>query len=141
MITCSRFLEFDAAHRVMQHESKCRTIHGHRYKIEVIVTADQLDMVGRVIDFGVIKGVLGQWIDDNLDHTAILRFDDPLLESISKDSESFKKPYTVMFNPTAENLSKHIYEIGNQLLKSHGISVVKVICWETPNCKADYAEI
>ena len=72
MITSTRRIEFDAAHRVMNHESKCKMLHGHRYVVEASFTANELDKLGRIIDFGAIKDVLGKWIDDNLDHNVIL---------------------------------------------------------------------
>lgn len=52
MITVTRVLEFDAGHRVVNHESKCATLHGHRYKVEIVAAAPGLDSLGRVIDFG-----------------------------------------------------------------------------------------
>ena len=61
--TCTRKLEFDAAHRVMEHESKCRHLHGHRYVAEVTVATSELDGLGRVLDFGLLKTELGGWID------------------------------------------------------------------------------
>ena len=65
MITCTRRIEFDAAHRILNHESKCKMLHGHRYVLEAEFTAKKLDKLGRIIDFGVIREVLGTWIDDN----------------------------------------------------------------------------
>ena len=31
-------LEFDAGHRIPNHKSNCKNLHGHRYAIEVTVT-------------------------------------------------------------------------------------------------------
>ena len=72
MIFATRKLHFDAAHRVMQHESKCKYLHGHRYVVEATFEAAQLDDLGRVVDFGVIKERLGQWLDAHWDHATIL---------------------------------------------------------------------
>ena len=72
MMICTRKLEFDSAHRVMEHESKCKMLHGHRYVVEASFAAKELDEIGRIIDFGLIREILGKWIDDNLDHNAIL---------------------------------------------------------------------
>ncbi len=43
MITCTRRIEFDAAHRILNHESKCKMLHGHRYAIEATFEAKNLD--------------------------------------------------------------------------------------------------
>ena len=54
MITCTRRIQFCAGHRVMGHEGKCRNLHGHNYVVFVTAQADELDSVGRVIDFSVL---------------------------------------------------------------------------------------
>lgn len=135
--TCTRILEFDAGHRVVNHESKCKNFHGHRYKIESTFQATKLDELGRVIDFGVIKQIFGKWIDDNLDHTMILseldRQAGELLESLGN-----KPVYYVDFNPTAENLVKMLFYKANELLGNLGLKCTHCRLWETPNCYCDY---
>ena len=136
-IQATRIIKFDAGHRVVNHESKCRTLHGHEYKAEVFCEADGLDSLGRVIDFSVIKSVVGTWIDEHLDHNMILFDQDPDLHLIQQCS-GLKKPFVVPFNPTAENLSQFIYEKGNELLAGTGVKITKIKLWETSNC---YVEI
>ena len=82
MIKCTRRIEFDAAHRILEHESKCKMLHGHRYALEITVKAEKLDKLGRVVDFGVIKEVVGQWIDNNWDHNTILSNKDQKMGSM-----------------------------------------------------------
>jgi 6-pyruvoyltetrahydropterin/6-carboxytetrahydropterin synthase len=78
--TVTRVFEWDSAHRVLRHESKCSTLHGHRYRAEIACTAERLDGCGRVIDFGEIKARVGQWIDSHWDHTTLVnRADERLL--------------------------------------------------------------
>jgi 6-pyruvoyl-tetrahydropterin synthase len=73
-------IEIDVGHRIMQHESKCRHVHGHRLRFCIHATALKLDSVGRIVDFGVIKGVLGKWLNDNLDHVFVANPKDPVIE-------------------------------------------------------------
>lgn len=136
MIICTRRLEFDSAHRVMEHESKCKMLHGHRYVVEASFGAVELDAIGRVIDFGVIREVLGKWIDDNLDHNTILfEKDQNLGENIAKITG--QKIYYMKSNPTAENIAKHLLEdICPQLFANHNIKCVGIKVYETPNCSA-----
>jgi 6-pyruvoyltetrahydropterin/6-carboxytetrahydropterin synthase len=136
MIICTRKLEFDSAHRVMEHESKCKMLHGHRYVVEASFGAVELDAIGRVIDFGVIREVLGKWIDDNLDHNTILfEKDQNLGENIAKITG--QKIYYMKSNPTAENIAKHLLEdICPQLFANHNIKCVGIKVYETPNCSA-----
>lgn len=136
MIICTRKLEFDSAHRVMEHESKCKMLHGHRYVLEASFGAKELDEIGRIIDFGLIREILGKWIDDNLDHTTILcEKDKNLGENITKITG--QKIYYMAKNPTAENISKHLFEdICPQLFANYPVKCIGIRLYETPNCSA-----
>lgn len=50
-------LTISAAHRLshLDYDSKCKSIHGHNWKITVVVESPGLDHNGMVVDFGVIK--------------------------------------------------------------------------------------
>lgn len=134
MITVTRRIEFDAAHRIINHESKCKMLHGHRYALEATFSAKNLDDLGRVIDFGVIREVLGTWIDDNLDHNTILSIKDKDLgDKIS--TTTGQKIYYISENPTAENIAQHILnEICPKLFADKNVKCVALKLYETPNC-------
>ena len=138
--TITRKIEFDAGHRVMNHESKCATLHGHRYVVEITATAPGLDEIGRVIDFSVLKALIGTWIDEEWDHTTIL-FEQDIETIRALDMvPGYKKPWIAPFNPTAENMAEHLLKIVcPMLLADTGVTVTKVTIWETPNCKAECA--
>jgi 6-pyruvoyltetrahydropterin/6-carboxytetrahydropterin synthase len=138
MISITRRLEFDAGHRVMNHESKCGTLHGHRYVVELTAVAEQLDAIGRIIDFSILKQKIGEWIDDKWDHTMILYRADAETVSLVSRCPSYKPPYLCDFNPTAENMAHYLlWEICPILLKDTAVRVTKVKIWETPNCSAE----
>lgn len=132
----TRRLEFDAGHRVLGHEGKCRNLHGHRYCVEVSVSAPAgLDGLGRVIDFGIIKTRLGGWIDENLDHNMLLHPDDPLVQVGT--AMVGRLPWVMENgNPTAENIAALVYIMAVKLLPE--LKVHRVRVYETPNCWADY---
>ena len=136
MITCTRKIEFDAAHRVMEHQSQCKMLHGHRYVIEATFEAAQLDKLGMVIDFGVIKEILGGWIDKNWDHNTILNIADKVLgDEIAKITG--QKIYYLNGNPTAENMAEYLHvEICPKLFLDKNIACKKIKLFETPNCYA-----
>lgn len=134
-----RIIEFDAGHRVAQHESKCATLHGHRYKLEAYAIADKLDSVGRVIDFSVIKEKLGGWIDEHWDHTCLVWQQDVITLRCLQSAPQFKEPYVCHFNPTAENMAKFLVdEICPDLFEDTGVEISRVRLWETPNCYVEY---
>ena len=137
LITCTRRIEFDAAHRVMQHESKCKHLHGHRYAIEATFAAHGLDTLGRVVDFGLIKEVLGAWIDEHWDHTTIL-FDKDKALGKSITAVTGQKIFYLAANPTAENMASYIMEtVCPKLFKAMPIRCVRIRLYETPNCFAE----
>jgi len=138
-ITCTRRLEFDAAHRVMEHESKCKHLHGHRYALEASFASEKLDALGRVVDFGVIKEKLGAWVDEHWDHTTILHEKDrPLGEKIA--SETGQSIFYLKNNPTAENMAAYILELCKTLFKDCGVKCVGIKLWETPNCRVEVSD-
>lgn len=134
--TCTRKVEFDSAHRVMLHESKCKNLHGHRYVAEITAEANELDPLGRVIDFSVLKQVIGSWIDEKWDHGTILHEQDFDLIDLCKDNGW--KYYVLNYNPTAENMSEYLFEVCRELLAPYPVDIKKIRLYETPNCWADY---
>lgn len=135
-ITCTRRIEFDAAHRIMEHESKCKDLHGHRYVIEASFSSSELDALGRVIDFGIIKEKLGAWVDNNWDHTTILFDKDSTLGKSISDITG-QTIFYLPYNPTAENMAKFLLEkICPELFADVPIKCVSILLYETPNCSA-----
>lgn len=136
----TRRLEWDAAHRILRHESKCASLHGHRYAAEIEVSAPELDPQGRVIDFGVIKEVVGSWIDSNWDHTTLVNYEDKVLKAFvdSEFAQGKRKPFYFDCEPTAENIAKRLFEEAEELIEAreHSIRMECVRVWETPNCSA-----
>lgn len=139
METAVRKIHFCYGHRVMNHESKCATLHGHNAVVWIHATPIKgLDQLGRVVDFSVLKDVVGGWIDSHWDHTMILFKDDTKTVDLVNLAPSFKKPYILDKNPTAENLAHHLlYEVCPKILKGKGIIVHKITFYETENCYAE----
>jgi 6-pyruvoyltetrahydropterin/6-carboxytetrahydropterin synthase len=134
-VRITRSFEFDAAHRVQRHESKCRRLHGHRWRIEVVLDAARLDEVGRVVDFGVVKAKLGAWIDEHLDHGVLAGRDDAALIEAARLCDT--EPYLLKGEPTAENIAAELLLVAGSMLDADGVAVVGVRVWETPNCSAE----
>lgn len=138
MITCTRRIEFDAAHRILNHESKCKMLHGHRYALEVTFEAYDLDSLGRVIDFGEVKEMLGAWIDEYFDHNTILsQYDTELGEKIA--AQTGQRIFYLNDNPTAENIAKFLFEkVCPKIFEDKNVKCSAIKLYETPNC---YVEI
>jgi 6-pyruvoyltetrahydropterin/6-carboxytetrahydropterin synthase len=135
-VIITRRVEFDAAHRLREHESKCRHVHGHRYVVEASFSAPSLDNVGRVVDFGILKEKLEGWINANWDHTIILHKDDHELGRFI-DGHTGQTSFYMQTNPTAENMAAFLANIcREELFNGEDFTLVSLKLFETPNCSA-----
>jgi len=144
-VSISRYHDISCGHRVVGHESKCKGLHGHNYRIH-FECAGELDALGRVIDFSVVKGRLCSWLEDYWDHKMILWDADPFAQLILQDTdcdiiEAMSSIVRVPFNPTAENMALHLlHRVAPLQLRDTGVYCRKVIVEETRKCSA-YAEL
>lgn len=135
-IRATRYHDISAGHRVFGHESKCRHLHGHNYRIHFEVRADNLDAVGRVMDFSVIKTRLCMWLEDNWDHKFLLFDEDTAIRELVVFIDDI---VPLPFNPTAENMAKYLVQvIGPKQLEGTGCTLVKCIVEETRKCSASF---
>jgi 6-pyruvoyltetrahydropterin/6-carboxytetrahydropterin synthase len=116
----------------------CLAARSH-VQVELTCEAPELDSVGRVIDFGVMKAKVGGWIDEHMDHTTLVNSaDKALLEwCFDQVADGKRKPYVMPGEPTAENIAAHLMAVSQALLGRDGLRVVRVRVWETANCFAD----
>lgn len=136
MITISRDFGIDYGHRLVNHESKCRHVHGHRGLVRVELIAPNLDHIGRVLDFGEIKTRLGNWLDENFDHAFIAEEGDPIIPWLAAHE---MRTHVMDAPPTAEHLARYVgFTVFPKLLQETPCKVVRVIWWETPNCSATW---
>ena len=115
----------------MNYDGKCRFPHGHNAELSVTVASPALDERGFVVDFGVLRDDIGDWIDRELDHRMLLRHDDPLVKALRDLNEPV---FVMQENPTAENIAKLVFEF----VQSIGFAVVEVTLWETSTSSAIY---
>ncbi|MEW9553311.1 6-pyruvoyl tetrahydropterin synthase family protein [Nonomuraea sp. NPDC050783] len=69
---------FETAHRLPHLSGKCMSLHGHSWWAEVTVSAAELSHDQTVVEFGGFKKALRAFIDEQLDHGAMLGAEDPL---------------------------------------------------------------
>ena len=137
-------LEFDAGHRIPNHKSNCKNLHGHRYAIEVTVTGpihddNKSSDFGMVIDFYDVKQIIKDLIVDCWDHAFIVYKDDKEIVNFLNTLPNHK---TVIFPvvPTAENMASEAYlilsaEFNNRF--NHQLKIKQIRIFETPNSWAD----
>lgn len=121
-----RWIETDTGHRVPNHKSKCRNIHGHRYRWEIelegeVVSEGGVSDEGMLMDFSDISTILTEHIHDVVDHAFIVYENDAeAIEALSFMGDGHKT-VKVPFIPTAENLAKWAFDkVEPQIRSSYG---------------------
>lgn len=92
MFTISKVFECCSSHVLtgLAKEHPCSRLHGHNYSIKVILESETLNEVGFIVDYRALD-YIKKWVDETMDHKHL--------------NDVFD------FNPTAENMANHIYQI------------------------------
>lgn len=114
--------EFSAAHMLKDYRGKCENLHGHNWKVELIVSGEFLDRIGLLIDFHVLKKKLN----------AVLK----ILDHKNLNQITFFKER----NPSSENIAFFIYKKMEKLLRKYPVKIEKVVVWENEKQCASYYE-
>jgi 6-pyruvoyltetrahydropterin/6-carboxytetrahydropterin synthase len=110
---------FDAAHSLRGYPGECYRLHGHTWTVEATVSAEELDELGIVYDFKLLKADLNSVLE---------RYDHLPLNDV--------EPFTEI-SPTAENLARVIYERLAETI-APAVHLVEVAVWESPVAKLTY---
>lgn len=166
-----RYHDICAGHRVHGHESKCSHMHGHNYRIHFVVEAKpatmrrgELDELGRVVDFSVVKDRLCMWLEDHWDHKFLAWEKDTFMQAISSaltmvgpeildhnfqvdvDSKALCATDTMFhgsivwlpFNPTAENMAEYLVNVIGPIALPDNLVLTEVTIEETAKCHVTY---
>jgi len=113
---------FAAAHNLREYKGKCEDLHGHNYKVRVVLAGKELDSTGLLYDFVHLKQVI-RGVIQSLDHKYL------------NELVPFDK-----LNPSAENIARHIYDETSRQLRQtpNGAGVASITVWETETTAATY---
>ncbi|MEB2780483.1 6-carboxytetrahydropterin synthase [Algoriphagus sp. C2-6-M1] len=73
MISLTKKIEFEAAHRLSNYQGSCSEIHGHTYKLAATVRGLIDPDTDMILDFKILKSILQLSVLDPLDHALILK--------------------------------------------------------------------
>jgi 6-pyruvoyltetrahydropterin/6-carboxytetrahydropterin synthase len=140
----TRRLEFDAGHRIPNHNSQCKHLHGHRYAIEItlsgdIITTEGQSEQGMVMDFSDVKRIAQVTVVDAWDHAFLVYRGDRTVCDFLNSLQGHK---TVILDvvPTAEHLAQTAFKLlDNAYRDTYGnnLRLQRVRLYETPNNWAD----
>ena len=109
-----------SAHFLKGYDGPCKDLHGHTWKVEVVIVSDKLDTIGMVADFAVMKKSLKGFLMA-LDHVCL------------NDLPYFKDK-----NPTTENIAQYIYRNFGKTIAPLKIKHVQL--WESETASVVYYE-
>ena len=110
---------FSAAHRLRGYQGECEHLHGHNYRVQIVLAGADLDELGMLVDFREARHAADEVVE---------RLDHEFLNEI--------EPFDTI-NPTTEQIARHI---AGQMASRvpDGVSVREVTCWESEKCAARY---
>jgi 6-pyruvoyltetrahydropterin/6-carboxytetrahydropterin synthase len=144
MLSITRKLEFDAGHRIPDHKSQCRNLHGHRYTLEITLVGEVIDEEGSsdngmIMDFSDVKALAKEHLVDIWDHAFLVYAKDAMVRDFLATLPGHK---TVIIEqiPTVENLARTAFNILKAAYQDRygtGLRLHKLVLHETPNCWAE----
>jgi 6-pyruvoyltetrahydropterin/6-carboxytetrahydropterin synthase len=144
VLSITRKLEFDAGHRIPDHRSQCRNLHGHRYVLEITLEGELVDVEGApdrgmVMDFADVKSLANEHLVNLWDHAFLVFEGDTQVRQFLETMPGHK---TVVLDriPTVENLALVAFGILSKVYDQHygvDLRLKRVRLYETPNCWAD----
>jgi 6-pyruvoyltetrahydropterin/6-carboxytetrahydropterin synthase len=144
MITITRKLEFDAGHRIPDHKSQCRNLHGHRYTLEITLVGEVIEEEGSsdngmIMDFSDVKALAKAHLVDIWDHAFLVYAKDSAVRNFLATIPDHK---TVVIDkiPTVENLARTAFDTLRSVYQDRygtGLRLQKLVLHETPNCWAE----
>jgi 6-pyruvoyltetrahydropterin/6-carboxytetrahydropterin synthase len=112
--------EFAAAHHLRNFRGKCESLHGHNWKVEVVITGRELDESGVVLDFAELKAAAKEVLIE-LDHRYLNEL-----------------PFFATHNPSSENIARYLFERLGERLNDPRVKVTRVSAWESEDACATY---
>lgn len=140
----TRRLEFDAGHRIPDHQSQCRHLHGHRYVLEITLSGEVMQTsgvptCGMVMDFSEVKRLAQTHLVELWDHAFLVWQGDRLVLDLLAQIPDHKTVVLPLV-PTAENLAQLAFDILMPIYAANyqnKLQLQRVRLYETPNCWAD----
>src|SRR5690348_6246701 len=110
--------QFEAAHRLVGDFGPATRLHGHTYRLEVIVRGPRLDATGVLTDIGRLRAALDTLV-------ATLHYQD--LDTVSG---------LAGVNTTAEAVADYCWAALAPALHGQGLTTLLVRVWESPQVYA-----
>lgn len=141
-VRLTKEFSFEMAHSLEGYDGACSQIHGHSYRLFVTVIGEPVcddtnPKNGMVMDFGILKSIVGRTIVERYDHAFVIRAtacNESLLEALRSH---YHRVEVVDYQPTCENMiARFAAEIAAQLPK--GVELFSLKMHETATSFAEW---
>ena len=113
---------FAAAHNLKDFRGKCENLHGHNWKVEVVLRGTSLEANGILVDFGEVKAATREALEE-VDHKYLNEL-----------------PFFSQNNPSSENIARFLFEKLSSKLNTETTRIYSVSAWESDDACATYIE-
>jgi len=144
-----KVFDIESGHMISKHPGRCRYPHGHTRRIELVLTARELNEQDMVVDFKWIRLAMEELLN-RLDHAMCINSKDPYLDNLQQISRR-----VVIFDgvdPTTEVLTRYIFDYLDARIRDTtptadanggyaigpNVRLERVRVWETPTTWAEY---
>ncbi len=108
-IRITKQFSFETGHALYGYDGKCKNVHGHSYKLSVTVIGSPITdtshvKLGMVIDFGDLKKIVKEDIEDVFDHATVFNKNTPHIELARELEKRGHNVILVDYQPTSENM-------------------------------------
>ena len=120
MYRISKTFQFSASHQLdyLPNDHKCSRLHGHNYKVTLVLRSEKLDSSHFVKDFGELSG-FGEWLKARFDHRhlndCLVILENPHTQPRGAKSGSGGMDQRYSIAPTSENLARYIFDTWKQV--------------------------
>ncbi|WP_378186161.1 6-pyruvoyl tetrahydropterin synthase family protein [Aquimarina sp. W85] len=108
-IRITKQFTFETGHALYGYDGKCKNVHGHSYKLSVTVIGKPITdtnhvKLGMVIDFGDLKKIVKEEIEDVFDHATVFNKNTPHVELAKELQDRGHNVILLDYQPTSENM-------------------------------------
>lgn len=136
MYKLQKKFKYPIGHRLSKHKGLCKNTHGHEFVIIVGIKSKKLDNNDMVIDFSELKKIVNEELG-KFDHGLMINIHDPLFDQLCSCSEKVIK---IDGDPTAERLSKYLYDVLSEKLTDSFIDMDFITVYENEDSSITYME-
>jgi 6-pyruvoyltetrahydropterin/6-carboxytetrahydropterin synthase len=112
--------DFSAAHHLRNFRGKCENLHGHNWKVEIVLRGTELNESGVLVDFGEVKQATRQLLA-GLDHHYLNEI-----------------PFFADNNPSSENIARYLFEHLAGKFDNDKLWLYRVSAWESADACATF---